>query len=206
METRGKGVLPAERRRALLETAAAEFAQAGYERASLNRVLQAQGMSKSSFYHYFASKEALFGAVVADLGREIAEALEVPDAEALAGDFWGEIGALAGRLGGMGEGAPEFIRFAALFYLPDAPAGPGSPLAAARAGIDGWIDRALAVGREAGAIGDKMPVGLQRHLCKAVLWAMDEWTVEHLETLSPKELEALPEAQLVALRRLLGKK
>lgn len=202
METRGKGVLSPERRRALLETAAAEFAQAGYERASLNRVLQAQGMSKSSFYHYFASKEALFGAVIADLGREIADALEVPGAEALTGDFWGEVGALTERLG---EGTPAFMRFAALFYLPDAPAGPGSPLAAARSAIDGWIDRALAVGREAGAIGDRMPVGLQRHLCKAVLWAMDEWTVEHLETLSPEELEALPGAQLDALKRLLAK-
>lgn len=204
METRGKGVLPPERRRALLEAAAAEFAQAGYERASLNRVLRAQDMSKSSFYHYFASKEALFGAVIADLGREIAEALEVPGAEALAGDFWGEVGALAERLGGVGEGTPAFMRFAALFYLPDAPAGPGSPLAAARSAIDGWIDRALAAGREAGAIGDRMPVGLQRHLCKAVLWAMDEWTVEHLESLSAEELETLPGAQVDALKRLLA--
>ncbi|SDD48166.1 TetR/AcrR family transcriptional regulator [Glycomyces harbinensis] len=203
METRGKGVLPAGRRRALLEAAAAEFIRAGYERASLNRVLQAQGMSKSSFYHYFASKEALFGAVITDLGREVAEALEVPSDAALAEDFWAAVGALAERLGD--RDAPAFMCFAALFYLPDAPAGPGSPLAAARDAIDGWIDTALATGREAGAIGDRLPVGLQRHLCKAVLWAMDEWTVAHLDALSPGELGALPGAELDALRRLLAK-
>jgi AcrR family transcriptional regulator len=203
METRGKGVLPAERRRALLEAAAAEFAQAGYERASLNRVLQAQGMSKSSFYHYFASKEALFDAVITDLGAAAAAAVEVPAAEALAADgFWEGVGALAERLAD--RSTPALMRFAALFYLPDAPAGPGSPLAAARAAIDGWIDRALAAGREAGAIGDRLPPGLQRHLCKAVLWAMDEWTVAHLDALRPEELAALPGAQLDALRRLLA--
>ncbi len=203
MEANAPGVLPAERRRTLLEHAAAEFAHAGYERASLNRILRAQGMSKSSFYHYFTAKEALFDAVITDLGAALARALRPPSAAALeTGDFWHQIADLADNLARLGRDEPAFARFAKLFYLPDAPE--DGPLARTRAAVDDWIDDALAAGRSSGAIGDDLPVTLQRHLCKAVLWAMDEWTVANLETLSPEELAQLPAAQLDALKRLLG--
>lgn len=205
MEPNATGVLPAERRRTLVEHAAAEFARAGYEQASLNRILRAQGMSKSSFYHYFASKEALFNAVVTDLGAALVQALELPRTAAMAdGDFWERVHALAERLARLARDEPAFGLFAELFYLPDAPAAPGGPLATIRAAVDDWIDGALAIGRESGAIGDDLPLTLQRHLCKAVLWAMDEWTVEHFDVLTPRELQRLPAAQTGALRRLLG--
>ena len=63
------------RRRLLLETAAREFARAGYERASLNRIIHGCGMSKGSFHYYLASKEALFDAVVAEGGAVLVAAL-----------------------------------------------------------------------------------------------------------------------------------
>jgi AcrR family transcriptional regulator len=205
MEPNATGVLPTERRRSLLEHAAAEFARAGYEQASLNRVLRAQGMSKSSFYHYFASKEALFNAVITDLGAALAQALEPPAAADLAtGNLWEQIAALAERLGRLAHEEPAFALFAKLFYLPDAPTTPGGPLARTRAAVDQWIDDALAVGRKSGAMGDDLPLTLQRHLCKSVIWAMDEWTIEHLDALDPKELQQLPRAQTAALRRLLA--
>ncbi|GAA2309366.1 hypothetical protein GCM10009853_078540 [Glycomyces scopariae] len=197
------GVLPPRRRAALLGAAAEEFARAGYERASLNRVIRGQGMSKSSFYHYFASKEELFDAVVEDLAQAAAAALGAPPPEALAeGDFWSGVGDLTARLARLAREEPDAMRFAALFYLPDAPA--GAPLAAVRAAVDAWIDRALEVGRAGGAVGDGLPLALQRHLAKAVVWAMDEWTVANAADLAAPELAGLPEAQLDALRRLLA--
>jgi AcrR family transcriptional regulator len=205
MDANATRVLPAERRRTLLEHAAAEFARAGYEQASLNRVLSAQGMSKSSFYHYFASKEALFNAVVTDLGAALVQALELPSAADLeSGGFWEQVAALAERLGRLARDEPAFGLFAKVFYLPDAPAAPYGPLARIRAAVDAWIDSALAAGRAAGAIGDDLPLTLQRHLGKAVLWAMDEWTIGHLDAMEPKEIERLQAAQIAALRRLLG--
>ncbi|THV26541.1 TetR/AcrR family transcriptional regulator [Glycomyces paridis] len=199
MTVRETGALPPERRRDLLATAAEEFAAAGYERASLNRVIKARGMSKSSFYHYFDSKEALFDAVVADLGTGAAAALGTPDPEAFADEgFWDGLAALAGRLA-----ADEDLRLLGrLFYLPDAPT--GGALAATRAAVEDWIYRALKAGRAAGAVGDDLPVALQRHLLKAVLWAMDEWSIAHAESMSEDEQRALATAQLEALRRLLA--
>ena len=52
-----------EKRDAILDAAAAEIAAHGLGGASINRVIAAAGMSKSSFYHYFEGKDDLYGAV-----------------------------------------------------------------------------------------------------------------------------------------------
>ncbi len=82
---------PVEKRDALLDAAAREFAERGYEDASINRILLAAGFSKGSFYYYFDDKPDL---AVAVIEREAARFLElwgdlreVTTAE----EFWGEI-------------------------------------------------------------------------------------------------------------------
>ncbi|MCH7232425.1 TetR/AcrR family transcriptional regulator [Glycomyces sp. L485] len=201
MQKREAGVLPPERRRALLEEAAAEFAESGYERASLNRIIRARGMSKSSFYHYFDSKEALFNAVVGDVGAALASTLDLPSPAELAdGDFWARIRRLTARLAKAAKENPVFATLPKLFYLPDAP----RSLARTRARIDDWIDGALEAGRSAGAVGDDLPASLQRELVRAVLWVMDEWSVANMDDLTETELDRLADAQLEAIRRLLA--
>ena len=54
---------PELRREELLDHAQALFLTHGYDRASLNDVIAAAGVSKGAFYHYFASKEALLEAL-----------------------------------------------------------------------------------------------------------------------------------------------
>jgi AcrR family transcriptional regulator len=51
----------------------------GFEQASLNAIIRACGMSKSSFYHYFGSKEALFDRVVEEASAALARDLDAPD-------------------------------------------------------------------------------------------------------------------------------
>ncbi|WP_286300434.1 TetR/AcrR family transcriptional regulator [Microbacterium suwonense] len=58
-------------RRALIEATVAEFAAAGYEGASLNRIIRAAGISKSSFYHAVGSKAELLDAVVESLIADV---------------------------------------------------------------------------------------------------------------------------------------
>ncbi|WP_168801360.1 TetR/AcrR family transcriptional regulator [Glycomyces buryatensis] len=205
MAEREVGVLAPERREQLLAAAADEFTRAGYERASLNRIIRDQGMSKSSFYHYFASKEALFNAVVTGLATAVAEALNPPSAEDLTeGDFWPRITELTDHLARISRDEPAAARLAGLYYLADAPNGAGTPITAVRNAVDDWIDRALEIGRARGEVGDGLPIALQRHLAKAVIWAMDEWTVANLDRLSPTDLGRLPATQLDAIKRLLA--
>jgi AcrR family transcriptional regulator len=205
MSNRVVGVMAPERRRLLLETAAREFARAGYERASLNRIIRSCGMSKSSFYYYLGSKEALFDAVVTEGGAALVAAMDVPDPDEFAGgDFWGRIERLLDRLVVLSQREPWFADFGRLFYLDDAPSGPGTALGRALAGVDAWLERALAAGRASRAVRDDLPTSLQRQLTFAVLRAMDDWSLRHLEDLDPARRRQLAEAQFDAIRRLLA--
>ena len=193
------------RRRSLLAAAAAEFAQAGYQRASLNRVIGECGMSKSSFYHYFDSKEALFDAVVDECGTALLDALDPPDPADLESGFWEAVSDLTGRLAELSQRSGEdrwSVDFGRIFALEDAP--PGGALDRARGALDTWLTAALAAGRRSGAVRDDLPAALQAHLALVVLRAMDEWTLRHLDTLTAAEIEQVVTAQLDALRRLLA--
>jgi AcrR family transcriptional regulator len=48
----------------LFEAALPVLAQAGYERATVDRIVEAAGVSKGAFYTHFASKEELFVAIL----------------------------------------------------------------------------------------------------------------------------------------------
>ena len=52
--------LAPEKRESIVRAAAAEFAEQGYQRASLNNIVKQLGISKGSLYQYFDNKEALF--------------------------------------------------------------------------------------------------------------------------------------------------
>jgi AcrR family transcriptional regulator len=52
--------LPPEKRDSIVRAAVAEFAEQGYQRASLNSIVKRLGISKGSLYQYFDNKEALF--------------------------------------------------------------------------------------------------------------------------------------------------
>ena len=53
----------------ILDTAERLFAEKGYDRASLQNIIDATGLSKGAIYHHFASKEDIFFAVCDRIGR-----------------------------------------------------------------------------------------------------------------------------------------
>jgi len=70
----------ADRRSRILDGARAAFLRFGYERTSLADIAAGAGVSRTALYHYFASKEEVFRAVVDELHagslRASSEALE----------------------------------------------------------------------------------------------------------------------------------
>ena len=52
------------RRRSILEAAAEEFGDRGFEGASYNRIIERAGISKGAMYYYFADKDDLFQTVL----------------------------------------------------------------------------------------------------------------------------------------------
>jgi AcrR family transcriptional regulator len=60
-----------ERRRLLIETGSALFAEHAFEEISMRQIAQAAGISKSLLYHYFRSKTELFKAAVEEHASEL---------------------------------------------------------------------------------------------------------------------------------------
>ena len=205
MTTTPAGTMPPERYRALLETAAREFATAGYERASLNRIIRARGMSKSSFYHFFDSKAALFDAVVAEAALALATELAIPGPEAMRGPaFWDHVQALVERLVWLSDTGGWFVDLGRLVYLPDAPLEESPALRRVLEEAGAWLAAALDVGRASGAVRDDMPATLLTELALAALQAMDRWSIAHLGEVDAAERDRLAALQVDLLRRLLA--
>ena len=66
--------LPEEKRERLLAAARVEFARTSYEEASVNRIIQAAGIPRGSFYMYFTDKEELFRYLMERYGDMLVEA------------------------------------------------------------------------------------------------------------------------------------
>ncbi len=82
---------PADKREALLDAAAQEFAAHGYDDASVNRTLLAAGFSKGAFYYYFDDKPDLAAAVLErECGRYLHLWTELKKPKKPE-DFWREI-------------------------------------------------------------------------------------------------------------------
>jgi len=68
-ESTKRGTRP-DKRRAILDAAAPIFGNEGYERASVDAIASAAGVSKPTIYSYFGGKEQLFRESVADSAVE----------------------------------------------------------------------------------------------------------------------------------------
>ena len=82
----GRNKYPEETVRKILDTAERLFVEKGYDRASLQDIIRATGLSKGAIYHHFASKEDIFYAVCDRIGqRNEAVLSQVRDAPGLTG-------------------------------------------------------------------------------------------------------------------------
>ena len=202
MDTTGT---PSPREHALLAAAAREFATAGFERASLNAVIRACGMSKSSFYHRFDSKQALFDRVVDEAAAALARELGAPDPAELKGpDFWPRLEAFVAHAVATLAKPAWYAGLGKLFYLPDVSAERSVAMQRLLAGVDRWVQAVLKAGRACGAVRDDLPAGLQAELAFAVLQAMDRWSVAHMDAMKPAQRRRIARQQLALLRRLLA--
>jgi TetR/AcrR family transcriptional regulator len=61
---------------AILEAAIRLFSEFGYDGVSMRRIAEAAGVSKANIYHHFASKEALYLAILTGSARHLSEIVE----------------------------------------------------------------------------------------------------------------------------------
>ncbi|WP_394831388.1 TetR/AcrR family transcriptional regulator [Pendulispora rubella] len=81
--------LPQETRETLLRVATKQFAERGFDGASLNEILAAAGLSKGSYYYCFEDKEDLFATVLESAAETLFSRIPVPDfAKVSRARFW----------------------------------------------------------------------------------------------------------------------
>lgn len=195
---------PDERRALLVREAAREFARSGYEQASLNRIVRACGMSKSSFYHLVASKAALFDLVIDTLREGIGRRVTIPPPEAFATDFWLTARDLLHEILEASTSEPSLAALGRLVYLDGLPSEPQGAVQSFFADLQTWLGQVLLVGRSSGAVREDLPADLQLRLIVATLRALDEWSVAQLDQRSAGELRELGDAQLALVQRMLA--
>jgi AcrR family transcriptional regulator len=194
-----------ERRDQILHTAAEEFAQHGFDGASLNHILGAAGLSKGAAYYYFDDKADLFTTVVQHfffehLATDAGLSVEALDAR----NYW-----------------PTFFEFyrqsvlhirdnpwmsglaRAIWKLPHEARDEGGPLAKLYQFGRAWLEGILTRGQELGVVRTDIPTDLLIALLMGLDEATDHWFAARLDSLAPARLDELVDTLMQSLRDLL---
>lgn len=204
MSPRRLDKLDEERKKRLFESAAEEFAEKGYDGASLNRILKNSGMGKSSLYYYFDDKADLFTTLIERLLGVFLKQIGVIEPESLtAENYWTEL-EIRYRKALVLIGANRWlVKFGSIFYgLRASPKGSpftGRVFEAARK----WVRRLIAHGQEIGVIRTDLPESLLIDTVMGLLEAIDRWVVMHWDELDSDEREKMPELHIGLFRRFL---
>ncbi len=204
--------MPAERRRRLFAIARQEFARHGFSRASLNRILAEAGMSKSSFYHFFDDKSALFLACLEDVLGEVVGIITALRPEALTAEsFWAEARAITERIAAMLLDHPDLADTGRMFYrsLADSASCPfigdeaANPAARIMQGVREWLATMIRRGQALGVVRTDLDASLLTELVLATGMAVDNWALARWEALPAADKERLPAIVLDLVMRLV---
>lgn len=177
--------LPPEQQRAILRAALEEFSEHGFADASLNRIIDAAGISKGSMYYYFDGKDDLYAHVarvqldrmVEAVGPFTVPTTRDPDA------FWATLEDYCVRIMRALASSPQLAAMTRGWVA----AASNPALQRAQKEMEGavlpWVEQALVAGQRARAVRKDVPMSLLIAVLFGMGQAMDMW-------LLAQELEA----------------
>jgi len=193
-----------EKREGLLEVAAQEFVQHGFEDASINRILERAQMSKGAAYYYFEDKVDLFCTVVQYASERLQLVDQELDITALtAENFWPTFAELhslpllrsyeqpwlfaslrvAGRL------SPSTLE--------------REPLATLARQLRTWVMAIVKRGQEVGVIRSDIPDDLIFAWLQALDDASDQWLLLQWKDLDRAAIARVSDQTVDAMRRAM---
>jgi len=196
--------LDPDRQEAIIEAAAEEFSDKGYDSASVNRIIKRAGMSKGSLYYYFDDKGDLFATVMERATTRMVRLVGGVDLDALtAENFWPSIEAVVRRSCERLVTSSWYVKLARSFYRFWGRTGDRGPAAKFFSWAARWVEDILRRGQALGAVRDDLPLDFLATMTMALGQATDRWILEQWDQLAPDERERMIDAQMGLFRRLL---
>ena len=179
--------LPEEKRRSILDAAAREFAEHGFDGASYNRIIANAGVSKGAMYYYFDDKEDLYATVLVGVIDEWMSIIgDLPEVDSPA-EFWKEFEDILARSMTAWREDPRAAEISHSFQRMRTTGEVGPALRQVMARGNEWATTLLERGRSVGAIRVDLPIPLLAELTMALDAVMDGWLAEHWDDMTQEE-------------------
>ncbi len=193
--------LPHERQHAILEAAAEEFAAHGFDRASINRIIAATGLSKGAMYYYFDDKEDLFVTVLVAYEAH-ATGMELDPSALTPETFWPALEAWGHAMAQLTVDHPTFAALGRAFYeLPQSRWSTGrigEYLARMMTRIRAWVTH----GQSVGVVRGDLEAGLLVELWMSVNTVLDRYTLESWDAADDAERDRLVDLHIGMMKRM----
>ncbi|MBI1199530.1 MAG: TetR family transcriptional regulator [Phenylobacterium sp.] len=197
--------LDQDRQQKLLDAAAEEFGARGYEAASLNRILEGAGMSKSSLYYYFDDKADLFASMVERSIAFLFKAVGGLDLQALTAEtYWSELEGLFRRAIAVMNGDAWYLRLGRMFYRLRGQSRAGGPTDRAFDVAARWIAAIIERGQALGVVRTDLPMSLLVACAMGLGEALDHWVIDHWDELDDAARLRMAAEQTDLFRRFLA--
>ena len=169
--------LPPAQQQAILRAALDEFAAHGFHDASLNRIIDAAGISKGSMYYYFDGKEDLFAHVARVEFERLLTAVGPVDLPAEPGPdaFWSAVESYYLDTATELAVRPQLAALVRGWLAASDNAALQRAQEEMEQEILPWIDRVLTAGQASGAVRTDLPSGLLIAVALGMGQAMDTW-------------------------------
>jgi AcrR family transcriptional regulator len=195
--------LDVEARKRILETAAVEFAERGFEGTSLNQLLDKLDMSKGSFYYYFDDKEDLFTTVADHVWATVIPVEELDLGKLDVDNFWPTLRSLMQEARARIHANPWLVGFSRLMYVPPQTVAVREALAEKFDQARQWQAGLILRGQEVGAVRSDLPAELLLVMLVGADEAGDRWMIENWERFGEEEVERILEEVFAIFRRML---
>lgn len=189
----------------LLREAGEEFADKGYESASLNAIIEKAGISKGSLYYYFDDKEDLFSTVVQRATSKLmAHVTDFALDELTAETFWDELERVVREMADYTTEHRWYFRLARTFYRVRDDQ-PGTVRDSNLYEVSRrWAVRIIERGQQLGVVRTDLPREYLVELCMALAEAGDRWILDRIEEYDDADIAREAERQMDVYRRVLS--
>lgn len=195
--------LPAEKREAIIEAAARDFAEHGYSGASMNRIIENAGFSKGAVYYYFDDKEDLFLTVILDAHDRAFDFMgDFPEVKTR-DEFWAAMVDLFRKAMRFAMENPQVMGLQRCFAAALSRGELKRPLAEFQGPHFDFHRRFVRIGQGIGAVRTDIPEELLLSILQGIDESSDTWFARHFDELQTADRDRIITKMMMIYRRIL---